>query len=643
VRRAQSFSLTLLSLAGGALLVLAARAEPPALDPARPRPMDLAAGAEECARCHGDVHASWCVSTHALTVREAAEEVLVADIRAGAEVRHGPGRTRFVRQGSRVAAETLGPTGALERYDLTHVVGKTRIEMLVTTLPDGRKQVLPAMREHETGVWFDYTALYFSGPGGDARVPPLVAPGEPSYWTGPVRSWDAQCSRCHLSGREPREPAADGTGPRTAQRAYGLDCEACHGPSASHARHHDESREGPDPIVRLRALPRRAQVDACLVCHMESEEIVPGWHPGESRDLLEFLDPSLLDDPDRVDPAGRPLELVYAGVSFWSSRCAEEGGLTCATCHDPHGGPNRSAMRHAPRDDAQCARCHQEIVAAPAAHSHHAAGSEGARCVNCHMPFLTVERGHGAITDHTIGIPRPTLQGDRVAQNACAWCHLGGRAAPPGAPPLSEAGIRVAHARWWPDAQPPPAWLTALVAGRRGEYDALERLQALLADRSAPRFARATVPVLLTRLGPAARDALLAHAADPDSLVRRRVADGLVHVERPEAWTALGQLLEDESAPVRAHASRSALLAPGRLAADLPLLARVIVELEAQTRWTPDDDWRWERLADAYALAGETQKELESVRRLRRLDPDRVAVREREGRLVLRLAESAGR
>ena len=109
-------------------------------------------------------------------------------------------------------------------------------------------------------------------------------------------------------------------------------------------------------------------------------------------------------------------------------------------------------MRVGPRDDAQCARCHQEIAAAPAAHSRHAAGSEGARCVNCHMPFLSVERGHGAVTDHTIGIPRPALRGDRIAQDACTWCHVGGRAAPPGAPPLSEAGIRESFARWWPEA-----------------------------------------------------------------------------------------------------------------------------------------------------------------------------------------------
>jgi predicted CXXCH cytochrome family protein len=624
-RRAWIFGLVLAGMAAAWAGGLGGE-EPATRDPARPVDMGLAAGAEECARCHGDVHATWACSTHALTVRSPEEAGLFAHVGAGLEARHPPGATYFsATADGQVWARTPGTDGEPTLFPVTHVVGKTRIEMLLTQLADGRRQVLPSMREHGTGTWFDYTALYFAGPGHDPRKPPEVAPGDPSFWTGPVRSWDAQCSRCHVSGREVVPPSPSGA-PRTRERAWGLDCEACHGPAAAHVVHHDEMREGPDPIVKQRLLSRRRRVDACIVCHMESEELVPGWHPGEERDLLEFLDPTLLDDPDRVDPAGRALELVYAGVSFWTSRCAEEGGLTCQSCHDPHGGPQRSAMRTAPRDDAQCAGCHQEIVADVAAHTHHAVGSEGSRCVSCHMPHLTVERGHGSVTDHTISVPRPGLVSDRVAQDACTGCHLGARGFPPGAPPLSEPTIRQMHARWWPDAKPPPTWLATLADARRGAFDAPSRLQALLADRTAPRLARATAPVLLARHGPAARDLLLAHVDDPDSLVRRRVADGLVHVDSPAAWAALVRLLDDPSAPVRAHASRAALLAPGRLATDAAALVRVVRELRAQAGWAPDDDTRWERLADALALAGDLPGEIEALRRWQALDPDRAGV-----------------
>jgi cytochrome c-type biogenesis protein CcmH/NrfG len=88
-------------------------------------------------------------------------------------------------------------------------------------------------------------------------------------------------------------------------------------------------------------------------------------------------------------------------------------------------------------------------------------------------------------------------------------------------------------------------------------------------------------------------------------------------------------LLDDPSAAVRAHASRAALRAPGRLRADAVGLGRVVRELRAQAQWAPDDDVRWERLADALALAGDVAGELEAVRRWERLDPDRPDVTRR--------------
>ncbi|HEX3765627.1 MAG TPA: hypothetical protein VHW23_43325, partial [Kofleriaceae bacterium] len=54
-----------------------------------------------------------------------------------------------------------------------------------------------------------------------------------------------------------------------------------------------------------------------------------------------------------------------------------------------------------------CASCHARIAAAPEAHTHHAATSEGSRCANCHMPY-TVSGLLKGIRNHRIDSPRVT-------------------------------------------------------------------------------------------------------------------------------------------------------------------------------------------------------------------------------------------
>ena len=47
-------------------------------------------------------------------------------------------------------------------------------------------------------------------------------------------------------------------------------------------------------------LIRANSTDVCLRCHMEGEVVAPGFVPGD--DLFEFLDPTLLLDPERPIP-----------------------------------------------------------------------------------------------------------------------------------------------------------------------------------------------------------------------------------------------------------------------------------------------------------------------------------------------------
>lgn len=619
------------------LAMAAARGSPPTppsdatVGPAGPPRRGEYVGAARCAGCHRAAYEAWRASAHATTTALAGDGSVPTVGPEGGRVEHPPGATTFRRDSGRLVATTVAEDGAPRDFALTHTVGARRIRMLVATLPDGRTQVLPSMCELPDGPWFDYTHLLFGAPGADRAVPPVVAPGDPSFWTGPVRAFDARCAGCHVSGREPRATGPDGTGPRSTWRALGVDCEACHGPGRVHAEAWDRLETGA-PLPRLETLHRTGKVEACTQCHVEGERLTPHGVVGE--DLFEHVEPTLLLDPERVDPYGRPLELVYDGLPFGTSRCAEAGGLTCARCHAPHGSPRRSLLRPAFDEREVCGACHGDVVRDAAAHAHHRAGGAGTGCVACHLPSLEIERGHGRVADHTIGVPHPGLPGDRVAKDACSTCHAPGSATT-GVPALDGEALRAAYARWWPRAAPHP-WQVAIASARLGTAGADALLGAVVDDRGAPRLVRASAARLLDRSGEAARAPLLRASHDPDTLVRRAALAALAAFRGPDVDARLRAALDDPSRAVRTAAARATLAGWERAQADAALLAAALPVLEADAASVPDDDQRWFRLGAARELAGDVAGAIDAYARQVALDPFATNVRAHLARLRAR-------
>ena len=493
------------------------------------------------------------------------------------------------------------------------------------------------MLEEPTQKWFDYTHLIFGTGEKDWDKPPIVNAGDPSSWLGTVRSWDARCAYCHVSGFEPRRPDAQGNGPRYRARADRIDCEACHGPASAHVEFHESKLQGKDPITRYDEMAHDKALGMCLQCHMESEVIDTHFKLGE--DIFEYRTPTLIVDPERVDPSGRPLELIYDGLPFNSSRCVMEGKLTCITCHDPHGSSNPSQLREDPSNDKMCTQCHEDIAAQGKAHTHHAVDGPGSRCVNCHMPFLQVERRHGVVADHSISTPRFDQQGDRLAQTACNWCHEGNVNAPEGAPPLATKALQDAHTKWWPGGAKPHPWMQALGKARLGEKGAHEGLLSILDDPTQYRVVRASAAELLGRYAQDTPLALLAYARDEDSLVRRKAIESLGRLEGPVVDRVLLRALSDPSFPVRSSAARTALAGWKRVQASPALLGAVIAVLQAEAGERPDQDMRWFRLGAAHAIAGDEAKALAAYERVAELDPFAAYVRDEIKRLRAKLGK----
>ena len=100
-------------------------------------------------------------------------------------------------------------------------------------------------------------------------------------------------------------------------------------------------------------------------------------------------------------PDGSARENRMQGNDFVQSLMYTRG-VTCASCHDPHGTPNNADLIKPPR--TVCLTCHGPKspngphTATLEQHTHHAPGSPGSECVSCHMPKIAADAGgrHGA-------------------------------------------------------------------------------------------------------------------------------------------------------------------------------------------------------------------------------------------------------
>jgi hypothetical protein len=113
------------------------------------------------------------------------------------------------------------------------------------------------------------------------------------------------------------------------------------------------------------------------------------------------------------------------------SACFEHGQMSCLSCHRAHQRRDDPRPRaewaddqlDAADGDGTCLQCHAKYGQDVSAHTHHAAGSSGSRCYNCHMPYTTYALLKGVRTHR---VANPSVQSSLATgrPNACNQCHL---------------------------------------------------------------------------------------------------------------------------------------------------------------------------------------------------------------------------
>lgn len=473
-------------------------------------------GSQACAGCHPVEQAAWSTSHHRHAMEPADARSVLGDF-GDVSFRYFGRETRFWRQGSTFRITTENQDGTPETFKVAYTLGYAPLQQYLVVFDDGRIQALPfawdARRREQGGQrWFH---LY---PDVD------VTPADPLFWMRPRQNWNHMCGDCHTTSFSKR--FSDATGRFDSRWSeLGNGCESCHGAGSAHIAAAQHVASGPPPAPRLvRGLHTQSeQLDQCGACHARRvrlredashERMHDTWRPELLQDGLYFADGQIKDE-------------VFEIGSFLQSKMAARG-ITCSHCHDPH------TTRLRAQGNALCTQCHDRQTFDGPQHHFHAAGTEGARCVSCHMPSRTYMVVHER-RDHRIAVPRPDLSATLGTPNACASCHE--------ARGNAWAADAIAHHRSGRRPGPSGAELLgpALWSARHERRDAVASVRALLADPAVAGLSKATA---LSALGASA------------PLEAAALAEPLLRATDP--WSRLGAVEALRHAP---DATRTGLLA----------------------------------------------------------------------------------
>jgi hypothetical protein len=360
----------------------------------------------------------------------------------------------------------------------------------------------------------------------------------------------------------------------------------------------------------------------CAQCHSFRDIFAKGYSAGA--DYYNYFVPILqYNQPRDKDPAywadGRTRRFSNDAYGLWQSECFLKGGATCVACHSSvHEVEIEKNPQLRPTANALCTRCHVQIGEKISAHTHHAAGSTGSSCVECHMP-RTVFSIKAEIRDHSMSIPVPENTIRHGIPNACNLCHKNRDAN------WSSKQMDT----WYGDRSRQKLIRRAdsFALAAKGDPRAIEPLLAILAEPGEGPLVRANAAGHLSQFSkdPAVFAALERSLSDREPAVRQ-VAALLIQpgpADRDAAVTALVRTLDDSEDTVRIAAVAS-LISMGiheLSGEDGGRLERAKELFRARAEANSDDAEQEIGAGRFYYLTGDLPRAINAFRTSLRIDP----------------------
>ncbi len=421
---------------------------------------------DACLPCHPREHATWSAGYHRSMTQNARPGSVLGDFDDLSLYFDGR-EYRLNRRGDEFLVELPDPD-MVERAIAMAESGDLRgAQQLAATIPRVERPVTTTTGSHHYQLYW-----YPNGNGRELYLLPFAYLIEDRRWVPrvsvfltppnlrePRKVWNRDCLPCHSTGGRPLYQPGGGGAPDTQMAEVGIACEACHGPSAEHARQqrsplrrywHHLTRAADASVTHPLRLDEPEASQVCGQCHSlntqyngedwarslaEGSPYRPGddlaestyvVHPDTlaSSPLMERFvrdRPGLLSEWFWPDGEIRVVGREYNGLL--ESPCAQGGEFSCLSCHSIHDGAPDDRLRQGMRGDAACVQCHAQVAAAGSSHTRHPPDSDGSRCMNCHLPHTSYGLLKAA-RSHTVTSPTVSAELATGRPNACNLCHL---------------------------------------------------------------------------------------------------------------------------------------------------------------------------------------------------------------------------
>jgi len=558
-------------------------------------------GSASCRECHERFYQLWSTSMHALAMQPYSASFAMEKLTPHqGHIAIGKATDRAeIHEGIVIETDRTGT----KNFKIEHVLGGKNVYYFLTPFNKGRLQTLPVAYDVNKKEWFDTAASGIRHfPGGER--------GEAVDWREYPYTFNTACYGCHVSQLSTNYNPETFTH-QTTWKQPGINCETCHGPSAEHNRIAKATPVGqPLPglrIISTKTMTKTQRNDLCSGCHAKASPLTLEYGP-EDR-FYDHFDILTLEHPDYY-PDGRDLGENYTLTSWNMSPCVKSGRLDCMHCHTSSG---RYRFKKEMFNNA-CMPCHEDKVKNPAAHTHHAAASEGSKCISCHMPMTAFARMKRS--DHSMLPPAPAATLAYQSPNACNICHKDKDAS------WADTIMR----QWRPrDYQAPFLERASLIdAARKRDWTKLPEMLAYITDPNRDEiFAASFIRLFPPPQGQEIMTTLLAAPREPSPLVRGAAIQALGSIASTESVQALVEATGDDYRLVRVSAA-AAMAALPPMAVPPAYQAQLEKANDEYLAFltTRPDQWTSHYIMGNYHLGrGEPKKAVDSYQVALKLDP----------------------